>query len=282
MNDRELEPVIRRILVAVDASTHSLAALEAASALAEALRAELVGIFVEDINLLRLAGLPFAREVRYQSALDRPLDSSGMERELRVQAEQVRQALTGIAGRRQLRWSLRVVRGQVAAELLTAAQEADVLALGRASWSSSRRVRLGETARTVVAQASRAVLLLQQGHSICSPLIAVYDGSPEAKRVLITAIRLLPAIGGHLTAIIVGDTPEAATSLQGEASEFLQSRGVEIHARQLVNPTAADLAHAIRTAGGGTLIISAASPLLQADGLHTVLEAIDCSALLVR
>ena len=75
MNDQELEPVIRRILVAVDASTHSLAALEAASVLAEVLNAELVGIFVEDINLLRLAGLPFAREVRYQSALDRPLRS---------------------------------------------------------------------------------------------------------------------------------------------------------------------------------------------------------------
>ena len=282
MSDREFEPVIRRILVALDASTHSLAALEAASALAEALKAELVGIFVEDINLLRLAGLPFAREVRYQSALDRPLDSPGMERELRVQAEQVRRALAGVAGRRQLRWSFRVVRGQVAAELLAAAQEADVLALGRASWSSSRRVRLGETARTVLAQASRAVLLLQHGHSICPPLIAVYDELPEARRVLITAVRLLSAIGGNLTVVSVADTAEVATRLEGEATEFLRGQGVQTDARHLVNPTAADLAHAIRLAGGGTLIISAASPLLKADGLQAVLEAIDCSALLVR
>jgi nucleotide-binding universal stress UspA family protein len=282
MNDRELEPVIRRILVALDASTHSLAALEAASMLAEALKAELVGIFVEDINLLRLAGLPFAREVRYQSSLDRPLDSSGMERELRIQAEQVQRALVGVAGRRQLRWSFRVVRGQVAAELLTAAQEADVLALGRASWSSTRRLRLGTTARTVVAQASRAVLLLQQGHTLCSPLIAVYDGSPEARRVLITAARLLPATDGHLTVIIVADTAEAATRLEAEAAAFLQGQGVQVHCRRLVNPTTQHLAHAIHAAGGGTLLISAASPLLAADGLQTVLEAIDCSALLVR
>ena len=52
MNERELEPTIRRILVALDASPHSLAALEAASELADALKAELVGIFVEDVNLL--------------------------------------------------------------------------------------------------------------------------------------------------------------------------------------------------------------------------------------
>jgi nucleotide-binding universal stress UspA family protein len=282
MNDRELEPVIRRILVALDASTHSLAALEAASALAETFEAELVGIFVEDINLLRLAGLPFAREVRYQSSLDRPLDSPSLERGLRVQAEQMRQALAGAAERRRLQWSFRVVRGQVAAELLTAAQEADLLALGRASWPSSRRVRLGGTARLVVANASRAVLLLQCGHAVCSPLIAVYDGSAGAQRALITAARLLPATGGHLTVIVVTDTAEAAASLGSEAAELLQGRRVQIHGRHLVNPTAEHLAHAIHIAGGGTLVISAESPLVEAGGLQTVLEAIDCSALLVR
>ena len=56
MNERELEPTIRRILVALDASPHSQAALQAASELAAALKAELVGIFVEDVNLLHLAG----------------------------------------------------------------------------------------------------------------------------------------------------------------------------------------------------------------------------------
>ena len=77
MNEHEREPTIRRILVALDASRHSLAALEAASELAEALKAELVGIFVEDVNLLYLAGLPFAREVRYLSGVDRPLPILG-------------------------------------------------------------------------------------------------------------------------------------------------------------------------------------------------------------
>lgn len=282
MNNRELEPVIRRIVVALDASPHSLAALEAASALAEALRAELVGIFVEDINLLRLASLPFAREVRYQSAFDRPLDSPGMERELRIQADRVRQALAGVADRHRLQWSFRVVRGQVAAELLTAAQEADVLALGRASSSVVRRVRLGQTARMIVAQATRTVLLLQHGHAICSPLIAVYDGSEAAKRALMTAARLFPTTGGPLTVLVVADAAEGAARVAGEATEWLQGRGLQALSRLLVNPTIEDLSRVIHEAGGGTLIINADSPLLAADGLQTVLEAIDCSALLVR
>src|SRR5262245_38775147 len=229
MNERELEPTIRRILVALDASPHSQAALEAASELAVVLKAELVGIFVEDVNLLRLAGLPFAREVGYPSGTDRPLDSPSMERELRVQAEQVRQTLAGIARRRQIRWSFRVVRGQVATELLSAAQEADLLALGRASWALTRRVPLGTTAREVVAQASGAVLLLQRGHAICPPVQLVYDGSPAARRALATAAYMAMITGGHLTVMVVANAPEVAQRLQEEVDGRLQAQRVAGH-----------------------------------------------------
>jgi nucleotide-binding universal stress UspA family protein len=282
MNDHELEPTIRRILVALDASLHSLAALEAASELAGALKAELVGIFVEDVNLLHLAGLPFAREFRYLSRADRPLDSPSMERELRIQAEQVRQTLAGVAERRQLRWSFRVVRGQVATELLTAAQEADLLALGRASWALTRRVRLGTTARVVAAQAPRPVLLLQQGHAICQPVQLVYDGSPTARRALATAAQLAALTGSHLTVMLVMDAPESGQRLQEEVDMRLQAQQVKADYRQLVKPSAAELAQALRMAGGGTLIISADNPLLEGEGLPTLLDAMDCSVVLVR
>jgi nucleotide-binding universal stress UspA family protein len=282
MNERELEPTIRRILVALDASPHSQAALEAASELADVLKAELVGIFVEDVNLLRLAGLPFAREVGYPSGTDRPLDSPSMERELRIQAEQVRQTLAGIAVRRQIRWSFRVVRGQVATELLTAAQEADLLALGRASWASTRRVRLGATARVVVAQAPHPVLLLQHGHAICQPVQLVYDESPAARRALATAAQLAALTGGHLMVMLVTDALESGQHLQEEVDERLQVAQVKGRYRPLVNPTAEELAQALRVAGGGTLIISADHPLLEGEGLPTLVDAMDCSVVLVR
>ena len=55
--------VVRHILVAVDATPSSSVVLEAAARLAREFDAELNGIFVEDLNLLHLAGLPFAREL---------------------------------------------------------------------------------------------------------------------------------------------------------------------------------------------------------------------------
>ena len=51
---------LARILVALDASASGRAALAGAAALAAELQAELLGLFVEDANLLRLASLPFS------------------------------------------------------------------------------------------------------------------------------------------------------------------------------------------------------------------------------
>lgn len=282
MNEQERDAPIRRILVALDASVHSLAALEAASELADTLKAELIGIFVEDVNLLHLAGLPFAREIRALPLMEHPLDSSRMERELRLQAERVRQILADVAARRRLRWSFRVVRGQVAAELLSAAQEGDLLALGRASGGMARRIRLGATARTVVMQVTRAVLLLQQGHTICRPVLLIYDGSAAAKRALATAAQVALAAGGQLGVVIVADSPEEAQHRQSDTEAILLMQRVKAQFHQLLTPSAAELAQALRLAGGGTLIIGADNPLLQGEGLSTLLEAVDCSVLLIR
>jgi nucleotide-binding universal stress UspA family protein len=94
---------ITRILVAVDASPLSLAALEAAAELAASLQAELLGLYIEDINLLRAADSPFAREVGHFSGSIRDLDSQRLQRQLRSQANRVRRRLSQLAERSQIR-----------------------------------------------------------------------------------------------------------------------------------------------------------------------------------
>ena len=53
-------PAVRTILVALDASPGSMAALEAGARVAARLDAELVGLYVEDENLLKVGDLPIA------------------------------------------------------------------------------------------------------------------------------------------------------------------------------------------------------------------------------
>jgi nucleotide-binding universal stress UspA family protein len=126
---------IRRILVALDASPHSLAALDMAVDLAARVEAELAGLFVEDVELLRMAELPSAREIADTTAHAIPLDRSIMERKLRAQSEQIRNAVAAAAQRAQVRWSFQTVRGQVTSALRAAVTEDDIVAIGRLGWS---------------------------------------------------------------------------------------------------------------------------------------------------
>ena len=94
---REFE--IHRILVALDASLRSLAALEAAAELAAQWHAELLGLFVEDVELLRMASAPAAIRCVYPSASEQPLSAVLIESELRALAERARRSLAGAAER---------------------------------------------------------------------------------------------------------------------------------------------------------------------------------------
>jgi hypothetical protein len=113
--------------VGLDPALRSKALLEAAVELAGQMQAEFLGLFVENQDLLHFAGLPFAREVGFESATRRALDVESMERSLRALAKEARQALESVAGRMQVQWSFRVVRGAPAVELLAAAEEFDLV-----------------------------------------------------------------------------------------------------------------------------------------------------------
>lgn len=288
MKEEEHELVIRRILVALDSSRHSLAALKAAAELATRLKAELIGLFVEDINLLRLAGLPFAREIRYPSAVIQEMESSRLERELKVQAAQARQALMAAAEQAQVAWSFRVVRGQVTAEVLAAALEADLLSLGIASGPATRRGQMGSTARTVAAETPRAVLLLQQGEKIRGPILVTYDGSPAARQALAMAVHLAqttePVNRLTLTVLILAgeEMLDTAQRLEREATAWLEERGLQANCRRLTRPHVSHLAQMVQAEQGGLLVLSGPRLSIQIETIQALLDQIDCPILLVR
>jgi nucleotide-binding universal stress UspA family protein len=159
---------IRRVIVGLDPLQQSRALLEAAAELAGEMQAELLGLFVENQDLLHFAGLPFAREVGFESATRRALDVGSMERTLRALAKEARQALEAVASPTRVQWSFRVVRGVPAAELLAAAEESDLVIAnleappGVPSAVSFRVIRAGdvEALRAALEEAGGGVLVL--------------------------------------------------------------------------------------------------------------------------
>jgi nucleotide-binding universal stress UspA family protein len=281
MSEETRDLIIRRILVALDESPHSQAALEAAADLAARFRAELQGLFVEDVNLLRLAELPFTQEVGLFSPSRRRLDAQGVERQLRVQARRVHRALIAAAERAQVRWSFRVARGAIPTELLAAASGVDLIILGKAGWSLARRRRLGSTARTVAFRAPSLTLILQEGTRLGTPVVAVYDGSALARRALIAAAALAKEDEGALV-VILADGPDAVRQLQEETAGWLGERAVGVRYHSLARTNASKLAHVVRTEGCGTFVLPARSELLKDEGLLALLDEVESPVLLVR
>jgi nucleotide-binding universal stress UspA family protein len=273
------ERPVERILVALDASPQSLATMEVAVELAARLEAELVGIFVEDINLLRLAQLPFAREIGFFSASLRQLDSLDIERQLRAQARWVQSKLARLAERAEVHWTFRVARGVIPAELLAAALDVDLIILGRTGWSGRRG--LGSTARIIMTQAPRQALIIQRGVRLGLPVVVVYDGSPPARKALTAAQRVwIP--GSLLTVLLLADEAEQAKKLQSEVKEWLQDRGQEAKFYWLTKVDGAILARQVRVEGCGLLVLPAESEKVSRETLVDALNNTECAVLLVR
>jgi nucleotide-binding universal stress UspA family protein len=281
MREREAEFVLHRILVALDASTHSLAAMATAVELAAAMEAQLEGLFVEDVNLLRLAGLPFVREVRHTASLE-ALDSPRMERALKAQATQAREALAAAAGRAQVHWSFRVVRGHVTQELLQAASQVDLVTLGKQGRSRSPRARLGSTALRVALQAPGALLLVEHGVPGGQPVLVLYDGSEGAQPALDAAARLAKMSGTHLIVFLLAGAPDAVEQLEKEAGLRIELQRVSARFHALHEADAQSLLRVFQSEGSGLVVLGARSTVLSEETIQKLLDFLRNPVLLVR
>lgn len=121
----------RRVWIAVDNPAGYEPLLAAALQLAGRWQAEVAALFVEDIDLLNLAALPFARELGVAYA-PRQLELPRLEQHLQAAASAMRGQLSRLAEAASLPWEFRVARGRLIAEVLAALTETDLLLLQRA------------------------------------------------------------------------------------------------------------------------------------------------------
>jgi nucleotide-binding universal stress UspA family protein len=280
MKDTEEKKQIQRILVALDASSHSLAGLEAAVALASKLDAEILGVYVEDINLLRLAEMPFASELGQYSSRPRKLDTGQLERQLRIHADRARQALLEAAEAADLAWSFRVVRGSIPVELIAATQDTDLIILGQRGWSNF--VQVGSTTQTIMDQARKLTLILRSGNRLGKSVMAVFDGSPVGEEALSFAGSLAQERDGNLTVVLIAPDREKAQNLHQEVASWAERNRLPIAFRWLKGLDARMICYLAQTEGSGVLVVGRESPGLTEEALLAILIDIKCPVMVVR
>ncbi len=274
---------IKRILAALDASTSSLNALHTAIDLAARFDAELLGLFVEDINLLRLAQLPFAREISLYSARPRPILPAEMELQLRTQATRIRNILAQIANQSGVSWKFRIARGDVGAEVLAAGAEADLVIMGKIGRSLPGIQRSGSTVRTLLLQRTGMTMILETRiQFIRIPVVAVYDNAESARKVLDTAAHLAKLHEAPLIVFIVAKNTEEAEARKQKASQKLRHHGIHVIFRQLINPSLSALASRIRADTRGPVVISCLKDWFAGEKLCGLVDEIANPVLLIR
>lgn len=189
MCDADSAPVLQHILVALDGSPHSRAALDAAVRLAAPGEATVEGLFIEDERLLRTAQLPFVDEIRSYTDPPQHLDEDRMQRRLRHRAQRAEQALIQKTEQAEVSYEFRTVQGKVTSAIRAAAAKTDLLVLGKTSTDSSRR-RLGTTSRALLTDAPAPVLVLRKTVPAEHPILLYYDGSEAAQTALQLAVAL--------------------------------------------------------------------------------------------
>jgi nucleotide-binding universal stress UspA family protein len=279
MNPADRYERIRKILIALDASPASQAALELAADLAARHKAELVGIYVEDINLLRSAELSFTEEVGHFSAISRQVDSHAVENELKAHARRIEEMLSSIAGKANLQWTFRRVRGLIPSELMEAAKETDLIILGKKGWSEGKQI--GSTARMVAALAPGQSLILQHKVRPETPVLVVFDGSPDSMNTLKTAGRICSS-GSTLTILVPAENESQAREIFSELQGWTEDKDFKIQFRWVNDLNSPRIANLALVTGCEIVILPARSKFINPENLINMVEKADCAVLLVR
>ena len=248
---------MRRILLAL-ASSEDPAALETAAALAEMLRAEIEGRFLQDPDLMRIAALPFASEVALNSATARPLAAQRLERELRAQAAEAERLLRNRAGRR-VKWSFTIVQDRRPATVFEEEPEVDLFVMGRPPSRLGSRHMAGT-----------------------GPVLVLYDSGDTAARALQPASILAANSRRDLLVLLPAADAEAAARLRSECEQTLAASEARVHYLHLP-PDAAPALDRIAQDHRAALLVVGRDQLLEDETtLPTLLERAPCPVVVVR
>jgi nucleotide-binding universal stress UspA family protein len=275
MSEPDRKDRIERILVAVDASPNSIIALHTAIDLARRTRAELRALFIQESYLHHLGSYPFAREIGHYTAQSR-------RREIRIhmgaQSKRIRSMLETLAKEARVHWTYNVMKGKTS-DLKDAAEDADLIVLGRSGWSG--RKKLGSTVQFILTQYPARTLIIGDRPGSPSPIFVVYDGSDSSKRALALASNLIRNSEGFLTVGILADTSERAKQLQKEAYQWLSERNLEPRFRWILD-WSVDKVNALARTESCLLILPRSIEALEENAVSEVIDEMDCPVLFVQ
>ena len=272
---------IRRLLLALDGTCSDDECLTIAVELAARLEVDLAGLFVEDVNVLRTASLPFARQVSPLTASPHPFDLAETERELRGFASRLERHLSAAADQRRVKWSFRVVRGIASREITQASLETDLVAIAETAPRSLAAASTARAVREAAREAGRTLLLLRPGVKTEGPIVLIYDGSPASDEAMDVALKLLVGIDAALEVFLVRESAERAAKLTQLLRERAAGHGTPIRIHRFTTGDFSVVRRALLEMNAGFLILPSQEATLTARNIDDITRGLPCPVLLL-
>ena len=250
-----------RITVMLGSSGADRTTLEMLGLLTTETPAEILGLFLEDPELMMLAELPVAREYCQLTHAERRLEAGDLERQLRIQARAAEQALAGLAVRSGFNWSFRTVRGSLAGLLTDAIREMDLLLLS--------------AARNLHPLAASPALL----RAVQRPVAVIFDGSNTARRAVTVASRMASAGKQPLAILLIAADPDALQAARTQAATLVGP--VEADYRELASAEPEAMLAAAHAARASALVVGLSDRLSPAS-IELLRNRLRCPAVLVK
>ncbi len=191
-----------RVLLTLECDRLDADAMKVVARLAGEGELEMLGLFVEDEDLLRAASLPGLTEVSVNTAEVRTVSAEQIREQIAGQARRAREEFEASARGLKIKHSFRVARGRAVDAVAEAALTSDIVVVSRALRASGLRSRRGVQFEPLVQQqrdllfvnepwasGARVIVLCETDPSECARPIAVARSVADAEKIeLVLAI----------------------------------------------------------------------------------------------
>lgn len=155
--------------------------------LAELLNLELLGVFLEDTSLQRLAGIPFAREFRQLGGGWHPIDAGQLSRDLEHAAQSAEKMFAEAAKRLPTQWRFEVARGPMAATMATVSRTTDIVMIGEPVGAAERVTQQFSWLIQAAFQSAAAVMIVPSRVArVQGPIVAIAT-TPDEPSIRVAA-----------------------------------------------------------------------------------------------
>lgn len=259
---------VNRITVAFAVNDSPTPALETIAKLAAGYDAKVSCVFIEDTDMLRAAGLPFALEVCRTTNLVRRVDSSEIERGLKQRATAARKLVAETAERTGAKWTFDVLRQRTSSALLDLANGTDLMLFAATT-------RPGYSAQLAPQPSTTATRQPSPNKSI----VALVDRSAASGRALQVAHRLAEINHLPVQVLVIAATDAGLDRLR---RQLQRTGGIdESHIQNLCGPQFSAVTAAASAARPATVVLPVTLIAESSDRIHALQEAIDSPIVIV-